>query len=324
MSDKDWRPGATIDLQRTRARILSGIRAFFCARDYLEVETPLLGAHTVTDPNIDSFRIKDGEQYRFLQTSPEYHMKRLLAAGSGPIFQIARVFRYREQGRWHNPEFTLVEWYRPGFDYWQLMDEIAELLQAVFALAEGPQQLVATPRRCTWRELFIEHLQLDPLAASWPQLFDRLPAQLGEVQGLVEGERDPLLDLLFSTVIQPSLKGLVFVHDYPASQASLARLCQDDPRWAERFEVFIDGVELANGFGELTDADEQRRRFARDRQQRQARGEFVPEVDERLLSALASGIPDCAGVAIGLERLLMAVTGASDIRDVMSFGWQNA
>lgn len=326
MSQSPWRPGATMDMLQTRARILAGIRAFFSARHCLEVETPIVAAATVTDPNIDSFGLPVGETQRFLQTSPEYHMKRLLAAGSGAIFQVARVFRYGEQGRWHNPEFTLLEWYRPGYDYFELMDEISELLQTLFALAEAPGQLVARGQRRRWQDLFREHLQLDPLTATWQQLLAALPAELGRVEGLVEDERDPLLDLLFSTVIQPALaaEGLVFVHDYPASQASLARLRRDDPRFAERFEVFINGVELGNGFTELTDAAEQRQRFGHDRELRLARGAFAPAPDERLLSALAEGMPDCAGVALGLDRLLMALTGAGHIREVLSFDWSGA
>lgn len=323
MTDEAWRPGADMDTLRLRARILAGIRAFFSARDCLEVETPVLGSETVTDPNIDSLHIA-GTSPRYLQTSPEYHMKRLLAAGSGPIFQLARVFRRGEQGQRHNPEFTMVEWYRPGFDYHQLMDEVAALVSLVFELAGEIPGAVAQPRRHTWQALFQEHLRLDPLTADWQALHACLPATLGTVQGLVEGERDALLDLLFASVIQPTLTGLVFVCDYPSSQAALARLRADDSRFAERFEVFVDGIEIGNGFTELTDALEQRRRFERDQQIRRARGELVPAIDEAMLSALAAGLPDCAGVALGLERLLMAVTGAGDIGEVMAFAWTRA
>jgi lysyl-tRNA synthetase class 2 len=309
-----WRPTATLDALRARAAVLAATRRFFDERGVLEVETPALSAAAVTDLHLHSVACRldlDDRRPRYLQTSPEYAMKRLLAAGSGAIYQICKVFRDGERGRRHNPEFTMLEWYRPGFDHHRLMDEVDELLQAVLGVAAG--------ERISYADAFRRHAGVDPHAASDGELRSRVAA-LG-VAGVEELDRDDLLNLLLSHVVEPRLGAgrPSFLFDYPASQAALARVRAGDPPVAERFEVFLDGLELANGFHELADPGEQRRRFEADLDERRRRG--LPEVaiDERLLAALASGLPDCAGVALGVDRLVMLKIGFRDIADVIAF-----
>lgn len=300
--------------------MLATIRDFFAARHVLEVETPLLCSHGTTEPAIEPFSVTAGSAVpsrRFLQTSPEYAMKRMLAAGSGPVYQIAKAFRDGEVGRRHNPEFTLLEWYRPGYDHHQLMAELAELVLACC----GSRPVTYT----SYRELFVQHLALDPLVAATAELEARVRAEL-DVGELV-ADRDIWLDLLMSHIIEPRLPsgGLAFIYDYPPTQASLARLGKSDGEVvAHRFELYIDGIELANGYWELTDAQEQRQRFLADNARRRERD--LPEypIDEYLLSALEAGMPDCAGVAMGLDRLLMVNTGTDDIRRVLAFDWERS
>lgn len=301
-------PDPTPDRLRARAELLADLRAFFAQRGVLEVETPLLSRSTVTDPALAPIPCGD----RWLQTSPEYAMKRLLADGSGPIFQVCKAFRAGEAGPRHNPEFTLLEWYRPGFDLQALMAEVADLVCGV--LGARPPQFVS------YRELCTAKLGLDPHRASTAEL-ESCARQRIDYAGGAES-RDTWLDLLMSHVIQPSLSGLVFVFDYPASQAALARLRREgEVQVAERFELFIDGVELANGYRELADAAEQRRRFEADNAMLAARGETPRPLDEQLLAALHAGLPDCAGVALGLDRLLMLKMGADSLADVLAFDW---
>ncbi|MDX1996272.1 MAG: elongation factor P--(R)-beta-lysine ligase [Thermoanaerobaculia bacterium] len=318
-----WQPTASFETLRFRAGLLADIRRFFADRGVLEVETPLLASAPVTDPRLASFSTvfrgpgAPTGQTRFLQTSPEFAMKRLLAAGSGPIFQISKAFRDGEAGRRHNPEFTLLEWYRPGFDHHRLMDEMDELLGGV--LATPPAE------RLTYREAFLRHVGLDPLVAPVADLQAAARTALGSVPELGE-DRDGWLDLLVSLVVEPHLGHgrPTYLTDYPASQAALARLRPDDPRVAERFEVYVEGIELANGFHELGDAAEQRRRFVGDLTLRAAEG--LPEVplDEALLAALAAGLPPCAGVALGFDRLVMVARGARELAEVMAFPWARA
>lgn len=302
---------------RARAQLYGAIRGFFEARGVLEVETPILSAAATVDPNIDSFatREKPGSE-RWLQTSPEFAMKRLLAAGSGPIYQIARVFRREEAGRHHNPEFSMLEWYRPGWDHLRLMDEVEALLRLAGA-ADGPRW-----ERLSYREAFLRHVALDPFGASPEQLREVCVALLnlsGELAS--ETGRDVYLDLLMSAAVGPQL-GLevpVFLYDFPASQAALARVRPGDPPVAERFELFWKGIELANGFHELTDAAEQQRRFEQDRARRTAQGREAPPYDSRLIEALQAGMPQCAGVALGLDRVLMLMLGLPELADVLAF-----
>lgn len=274
----------------------------------MEVETPLLCRGTVTDPALDPIRC--GE--RWLQTSPEYAMKRLLAAGSGPIYQVCKAFRAGESGPRHNPEFTLLEWYRPGYDLRRLMEEVAELVGGV--LGERAVTYLS------YRELFQHFLDIDPHVASAAQLEACVRRRLDYAGG--EESRDTWLDLLVSHVIEPQLAGLVFVYDYPASQAALARLREDQGVMvAERFELYADGLELANGYFELADPAEQRRRFEADNRRLSDRQDNPRPIDPWLLAALDSGLPDCAGVALGLDRLLMLMQGSERLESVLSFDW---
>ena len=306
----NWQPCANLDVIRQRARIYNQIRAFFNQRGCLEVDTPLLMSCTSTDLNIASFGVPRGGRDYYLQTSPEYAMKRLLAAGAGSIFQICHAFREGEAGRRHNPEFSLLEWYRVGYDYRQLMHEI-ELLITTLSLSHCHFS------RVSYRDLFRQSLGLDIDQASLDQVRDCCEQRVAgsDAGGL---DIDQCLDLLLAAAIAPGMRGYLFVYDYPVSQAALARLAVDGSS-AERFELFHDGIELANGFSELTDAAEQRARFERDNQARRGRGLPEFEIDERLLAALESGIEDCAGVALGLDRLLMVLLGIDDIEEVLSF-----
>lgn len=307
---RDWRPSATLETLKARAELFGSVRAFFVARNVLEVDTPILSAHATVDRHIESFSSGDG----WLQTSPEFAMKRLLCAGSGPIYQICHVFRREESGRHHNSEFTMLEWYQPGYDHHRLMDEVEALLHAVGASN-------ARFERLTYRDAFLRHAGLDPFAATLEQL--RGAASFDSDAGAQANERDFWLDLIMSGKVGPKL-GLdapVFLHDFPASQAALSRINGDI---AERFELFWKGIELANGFHELADAVEQRRRFEADQAWRQAQGRMVPPYDQNLIAALESGLPNCAGVALGLDRLLMLMQGLPSVAAAMGFAGDRA
>ncbi|MFH7565017.1 elongation factor P--(R)-beta-lysine ligase [Oceanimonas smirnovii] len=314
-----WSPTADVTLLRRRAELLSGIRDFFAKRGVLEVDTPTMAAAGVTDLHLENFvthfvgpGMAQGQQL-YLQTSPEFHMKRLLAAGSGPIYQICKSYRNEESGRLHNPEFTMLEWYRPGFDHHQLMDEMAELLQLVLGCA--------VPERVSYAGVFERILGVCPLTATLDELREAGKG-LGADDLLVqEKDRDTLLQLLFAFGVEPVIGQTApcFVYDFPASQAALARINPSDTRVAERFEVYFKGIELANGFHELTNAAEQRARFEQDNDLRRARGLAAKPVDEYLLAALQAGLPDCAGVALGIDRLMMLALGADRLEQVIAF-----
>jgi len=313
-----WRPTAAPDVLRLRANLLATTRQFFTDRGVLEVETPLLAPGGITDPSIEPLVVLEGvslEGPRYLQTSPEYAMKRLLAANPEPIYQIAKAFRDGEAGARHNPEFTLLEWYRPGFDHHRLMDEVAELVTALL-----PGRDVC---KTGYRQLFIEELGIDPCIAKPSELQNLARDYIDP--GDLEGDCDMWLDLLMSHVIEPRLadRGLCFIFDYPASQAALSNIVEvDDAQVGQRFELYVDGVELANGYCELLDATEQRRRFVSDNLRRKERGLPARPLDERLLSALEHGLPFCSGVALGMDRLLMLQAGVADIREVLAFAWE--
>jgi lysyl-tRNA synthetase class 2 len=307
----EWEPSATLETIRKRARIYQQIRDFFSARDFLEVDTPLLSKATNTDAQIASIQAFNWGQALYLQTSPEFAMKRLLAAGSGSIYQICHAFREAEHGRRHNAEFTLLEWYRVGWDYHALMDEIETLIDTL----SGHTNNYA---RVSYRELLVEYAYVDISEVSLENLRDR-SAELVPGTDTSKLDFDQCLDLLLSMVVAPRLDGYVFVYDYPASQAALARVKADNPLVAERFELFHDDLELANGFSELTDAHTQRDRFERDNDLRSVKGLPRYPVDEHLLAALESGMPDCAGVALGLDRLLMVLSGLDSIDQTLSF-----
>lgn len=304
--------------------MLAAIRAYFAAQGVMEVETPLLCQGIGTDPHLDFFTVPvTGAAPRYLQTSPEFAMKRLLAAGSGSIYQIGKAFRQGEAGRRHNPEFTLLEWYRVECGLDGLMDDMESLLLQV---ADGRLQ-PGSARRASYREVFLQYTGLEPLEATFQELADYAAGHgLPEAQALCGQDRPLWLDLLFSYQVQPHLgqTGLCFVHSYPACFPSLAQTQPSDARWVERMELFWQGIELANGFHELGDAAEQAARFAAEQQTRQAHGQPVPEADPRLLAALQHGLPDCSGVAIGLDRLLVLLSGTGHIDQVLAFPFGRA
>jgi len=309
---------------RQRAALNALIRAFFAERDVLEVETPILSEAGNTEPNIDSFHtrfsghVDAGIAQRWLRTSPEYPLKRLLAAGVGDCYELGRVFRNGEAGGRHNPEFTMLEWYRVGWDHHRLIDETVALVRA--ALAQVGRE--ATLQVLDYRSLYQAHVGLDPFEASLEQLQAPLAGVCIDADGLT---RDDWLDLLMTHCIQPHFGDdqMTVVHDWPASQAALARVRPGTPPLAERFELYLGAVELANGYHELNDADEQRARFVRDHAVRQARGAMLPPLDQRLLDALPA-LPDCAGVAVGVDRLLMAMNRTARIADVLAFDFAHA
>jgi elongation factor P--(R)-beta-lysine ligase len=307
---------------RRRARALRVAREFFFERNVLEVETPAMVNSPVSDLHLSTVRaiVPGREAPLFLHTSPEYAMKRLLAAGSGDIYQICHVFRGAERGRQHNPEFTLLEWYRVGFSLEDLMREVATLVRELLGAADLPVEFL------TYREAVNRHAGFDPLEADIREL-RRSAQSLGLADDLARtAGRDELLDLIVGAGVGPQLgaDALTFVHRYPASQAALARLDAGDPRVALRFELYHRGVELANGYHELASAAEQRTRFAADQQARKSRGLPTFTLDEFLLSALDAGLPDCAGVALGFDRVLMLATGATRIDDVLAFPVERA
>ncbi|TAH40985.1 MAG: EF-P lysine aminoacylase GenX [Gammaproteobacteria bacterium] len=303
-----------------RARLYALIRGFFAERGVLEVETPILSEAANTEPNIESFSttftgpVESSSRERWLRTSAEFPMKRLLAAGVGDCYELGRVFRNGEVGRRHNPEFSMLEWYRVGWDHLRLIDEAVELVQAALALCGRRAECVSL----TYRELFVQTLALDPFTAPVDVLRAALADANIEASGL---ERDDWLDLLITHRIQPMFPAdhITVVRDWPASQCSLARIRPDSTPVAERFELYLGKHELANGYHELADASEQRARFENDNQRRRQRGQRELPIDERFLSALQQGLPDCAGVALGIERLLMCLCDTDDIRSVLAF-----
>lgn len=318
-----------IERLKLRARLNAGIRDFFASRGVLEVETPILSMAGNTEPNIDSFHtdfsghVDAGPRRRWLRTSPEYPLKRLLAAGIGDCYELGRVFRNGEAGGRHNPEFTMLEWYRVGWDHLRLIDETIALVRMGLALVGRD----AAPTTVTYRELFRQALGVDPFDDDEAALRAPLAGIAIDGDGL---SRDDWLDLLFTHRIQPTFadERITVVIDWPATQAALARIRRasgpGEPPVAERYELYLGQVELANGYHELADAEEQRRRFARDLSVRSGRGAEEPVMDEALLAALAAGFPDCAGVAIGVDRLLMAMLETPRIADVLAYDFAHA
>ena len=323
----DWAPTASLDALRLRAALLDEIRSHFRERNVLEVETPALGSAAVTDVHLASLEVRTMGQPaaapRYLQTSPEYAMKRLLAAGSGDIWQAARVFRGEEQSRRHNVEFTLVEWYRTGFTLEDLIADIDALLRRCLA---GPRSAQGRPlgplHVLTHRAAFLAHAGVDPQTATVAELRTAVQHHLHHLPAGLD-DRDTLLDLLLGAVVAPRLgRGeITYLVDWPASQAALARLrlSSEGLPVAARVEAYVDGLELCNGFEELTDPVEQRERFARDATRRAAAGLPLPAADERFLAALAHGLPACSGVAVGFDRVVMLAAGTDDLREVIAF-----
>ena len=321
----DWRATALPDDLRRRAAVYRHIREFFHARGVLEVETPVLSQAGNTDPNIASFHLEysgpstGGNRRRWLRTSPEFPLKRLLAGGIGDCYEIGKVFRDGEFGRRHNPEFSMLEWYRVGWNHLQLAEEAVTLLQELFASAGKPLRV----RDITYRDLFREAVGLDPHLADGSDLAAAVSRHIRISQ---EGlGRDDLLDLLLTHVIEPAFADdqLTVIRDFPASQCALAKLRVDDVPVAERFEIYLGATELANGYHELNDADEQRDRFEKDLLRRLAAGSDTPALDDRLLQSLAS-LPDCAGIAMGLDRLLLCLLGKTGMSEVIAFDFSRA
>ena len=319
-----WQPSADIASLKKRAQVFSSIRAFFSDRGVMEVDTPCLSLASITDPHIEvltSHTRSAGEELTYyLQTSPEYAMKRLLCAGSGSIYQLGKVFRAEEIGRRHSIEFTMLEWYRVGFDHWRLMVEIELLLAKILSVE------TLKCERLSYQQAFIRHLSIDPFTAPLEAL--QQAAHEHTEYGLQEEDRDTLLELLFSTVVEPAIgqQQPCFIHDYPTTQAALAKIYQDEKGQsvAARFELYWQGMELANGYYELTDAQEQQRRFEEDKLTRQGLGLVDRQFDERLISALHAGLPNCAGVALGVDRLLMLLSNQQHIEAVLPFAHQRA
>lgn len=320
----NWQPTASIEQLKSRAKVIQTIRQFFANRDVLEVDTPAMSHATVTDIHLHTFQTEfvgpgyaDGRKLYFM-TSPEFHMKRLLAAGSGCIYQICKSFRNEENGRYHNPEFTMLEWYRVGFDHHQLMDEMDELLQLVLGCGDA--------QRMSYQQAFLTVLGVCPLEASMTEL-KRVAAELG-LSDIAEPEqdRDTLLQLLFSIGVEGKIGQDVpaFVFDFPASQAALAKINPQNPRVADRFEVYFKGIELANGFHELDNPAEQLKRFEEDNLKREEMGLAPQPIDHHLIEALKVGLPDCAGVALGIDRLIMLSLGCDHIDQVTAFPFPRA
>lgn len=314
VKNTSWLPKISLETLRLRAKILNQIRNFFSARDCLEVETPLLSSCSIPDPNIHSIAVPNQNQTWYLQTSPEFAMKRLLASGSGSIYQICKAFRAEEKGNLHNPEFTILEWYRINFDHHELMDEMQELLECIFAKK-------FTIERLSYEAMFQKHLELDPHRAKITEF--RACAAEHQLNLSTEikqsSDRDLWLNTLLTHLIEPKLgqNSPTFIYDYPVSQAALARIRApqnaDDVSVAERFEVYINGIELANGFHELAAHHEQRQRFLKDLSTRQNLNLPKIPLDENLLAALKHGLPNCAGVALGIDRLVMLVAKLKSI-----------
>jgi lysyl-tRNA synthetase class 2 len=322
----NWKPSAAISTLQLRAKIYQQIRQFFAEKNVLEVETPLMSHAAVTDPHLASVTTNyqvlgnPASTTMYLHTSPEYGMKRLLAAGSGCIYQICKVFRNGEVGRYHNPEFTMLEWYRLGFNHHQLMDEMDELLQHILRCGKA--------ERLSYQQAFLQYLSIDPLTASAAELRDCAHQHnIQDIAGTDINDKDLWLQLLMSDVVEPQLgkQAPTFIYDFPASQAALAQVNHQGPHpVAERFEVYMHGIELANGFHELADAKEQQRRFEADLIKREQLGYPQPPMDKNLLSALAHGFPDCAGVALGIDRLIMLAGKHQTIAEVLTFPHERA
>jgi len=323
----NWQSTLSWQNAQKRAKLLQQVRQFFAERNVIEVETPALSQGTVTDVHLDALTCrynflkdnsKDHSADFYLQTSPEFHMKRLLASGYGCIFQIAKAYRHEEAGRNHNPEFTLLEWYRIGFDHFDLMEEVADLLKIVLACAE--------PIKITYQALFLQKVKLDPLTATRTELLALIKQHQMLSDWLVsdsesDADNDILLQFIFSEIIEPSigLDAPYFVYSFPKSQASLAQLSSKDARVADRFECYYQGIELVNGFNELIDSKVQIQRFQEDNETRTVKGLSTKPIDEHFIRALSHGLPQCSGVALGIDRLVMLALKIEHIAEAISF-----
>jgi lysyl-tRNA synthetase class 2 len=318
----DWQPACSLELLRARARLLQAIRSFFSERDVLEVETPLLSRSSGTDPQLEFFTtefcLSPARHTLYLQTSPEFAMKRLLAAGSGSIFQICKAFRNGESGRFHNPEFTMLEWYRVGYSLSQLMDEIAELIAFLF----NGHLTLQEAQRFSYQDVFERYTGLNPLEFDYRDYCAyALNHQLPDAVTICGHDHALWLDMLFSHRVQPHLgkNALCMVYGYPVGQSSLAKINKHNSKITDRVEIFINGVELGNGYDELTDAAEQEKRFDQEITLRRRQGQAAAVKDGRLIAALEAGLPECSGMAIGVDRLLMLLSGNAGIGGVLAF-----
>ncbi len=323
-ADHRWRPQAGVKEARRRAAMLTAARDYFSSAEVLEIDAPALSRCAVSDPHIESLAVEPAlipGPPRYLHSSPEFAMKRMLADGFPDIYYIGKVFRDGEAGPRHQPEFTMIEWYRLGFDLQQIIDDCIALIAALLD-GQAPR---GQPQQVSYREAFQDALGIDPHVVEVAVLAEAAGAD-GSLRSALGDDRDAWLDLLLSTRVAPQFPGdrLTALYHYPASQAALAQLDPADQELAQRFEVFLGAVELANGYVELTDADEQRRRMLRDLEQRRLADKPVHEPDSRLLAALESGLPECAGVAVGFDRLLMLALNTDDIRDTRTFSWESA
>ena len=323
----NWQSTLSWNNAQKRAKILQKIRLFFAERNVVEVETPALSQGSVTDVYLDAFNCRynflsdsplNQPSSLFLQTSPEFHMKRLLASGYGCIFQISKAFRHEEAGRNHNPEFTMLEWYRLGFDHFDLMNEVADLIKIILSCPQ-PQQI-------TYQAIFLEKVNIDPLTTTRTELLQLIKQYDMLSDWLVEDsnndvDNDILLHYIFSEIIEPiiGIDAPCFVYNFPKSQASLAKLSSVDDRVAERFECYYRGVELVNGFHELTDENTQAQRFQKDNEKRLDKGLLEKPIDERFIAALTHGLPQCSGVALGVDRLVMLALSIEHIEKVLTF-----
>lgn len=317
-----WQPTASLEMLKTKARLLSKLRAFFDEKNILEVQTPILSQAGNTEPTIESFVVQQNNKKTYLNTSPEFAMKRLLAADYGSIYQITPAFRQEEQSKRHNSEFTLLEWYRIGFDHHALMHEVDELIRFV---AKDYIKL-APSQHYTYQDAMIKFASIDPFNTTVSELEAATQAVGIEVVGMDDVSYDVWFDLIMSEVVEKNLPSNcpVFIYDYPSSQAALAKIRKGEQDVAERFELYINGMELANGFYELSDAAEQEQRFHKDQEQRKKNNQQSIPIDKHLIEAMKEGFPECAGVALGLERLLMVLTGTEDISDVLAFPFDRA
>ena len=325
-----WQSTLTWQNAKRRAEIIQKIRLFFAERNVLEVETPALSQNTVTDVHLEAFQcrynfLSDSPSSQsadlYLQTSPEFHMKRLLASGYGCIYQISKSFRLEAGGRYHNPEFTMLEWYRLGFNHFELMEEVADLFKEILCCSE--------PSIISYQALFLENVNIDPLIASREDLL-ALINQSGMLSDWLitdsQNDADVLLQFIFSEIIEPTIgdDAPCFVFNFPISQASLAQVCNEDDRVAQRFECYYKGVELVNGFNELTDSDTQVQRFTKDNQIRCSKGIAEKVIDEQFINALSEGLPQCSGVALGVDRLVMLALKVDHIDEAISFPIERA
>ena len=321
---QSWRPTASLELIKARARMLNNIRAFFNERGVLEVETPLLSSYATTDPNLQSFSTLFSGRPLYLNTSPEYHMKRLLAAHGEAIYQICKAFRDEELGPNHQPEFTMLEWYRPGFDMFQLMDEVEQLVSLLVSDDLASTQAM---QRLSYAQAFKQYAAIDPHTVTASECLQCARDNNIEQPVGLEDDVDEWLDWLLTQLVLPSMpsNAFTFIYDYPQSQCALARLRTDEngQRVAARFELFKGEREIANGFHELQDAKEQRHRFELENANRINKGLKPARIDKQLLAALDHGLPDCSGVALGVDRLLMLLTKSQEIQGVLAFGMTN-